>query len=117
MSQLRFKKAKPMRGKTRMERLVARIPNEEKLLEVLDKELPEERIRIFYAMRPYLRFKLSPTFDANKLPLAPYLGDRARIPQPAEPSPAETRPVDPALMTVPDAVVDLVDAKPGLFDR
>lgn len=81
MSQPRFKKPKPLRGKTRIERLAARIPNEEKLLELLDKELPEHRIQLFEAMAPHLRFRLSLEFNPKRLPEAPYTGDQSRIPQ------------------------------------
>lgn len=68
----RFKPAKPLRGtKSRMsktQRVAERIPNEELLLEWLANELPEHRPQLFDAIKPYLKFKLSPGFNRERIP-------------------------------------------------
>lgn len=65
---------KPLKGKTRIERVGERIRTEEVLLTLLAKEKPEHRIELFDRIAPYLKFRLSPGFDKLKLPDMPYAG-------------------------------------------
>lgn len=52
---------------SKAQRVAERIPSEELLLEWLANERPEHRLRLFEAVEPYLKFKLSPGFDRTKL--------------------------------------------------
>jgi hypothetical protein len=74
---------KPLAGtnsrKSRVQRVAERVPNEERLLEWLGNELPEHRVRLFEAVEPYLKFKVSPGFDKQKLPLMPHTPVESRI--------------------------------------
>lgn len=76
-----FKPMKPIAGPPRIARLAARIRNEEILLELLAKELPDNRIDLFTRIRPFLRFALSPTFLPANLPAMPYTGPRTAAQQ------------------------------------
>jgi hypothetical protein len=80
---MRLKRMKPIRGtnsrKSRVQRVAERVPNEERLLEWLANELPEHRIRLFEAVEPYLKFRVSPGFDKGKLPLMPHTAVESKI--------------------------------------
>lgn len=53
---------------SKTQRVAERIPNEERLLEWLANELPEHRLRLFAAVEPYLKFKLSAGFKRERIP-------------------------------------------------
>jgi hypothetical protein len=80
---MRLKRMKPIRGtnsrKSRVQRVAERVPNEERLLEWLANELHEHRIRLFEAVEPYLKFRVSPGFDKGKLPLMPHTAVESKI--------------------------------------
>lgn len=71
-----FKRMKPIAGPSRIQRIGARIRNEEIFLELLAKELPEHRIQLCNQLVPYLKFRLSPGFKIERLPDMPYTGPR-----------------------------------------
>lgn len=80
---MKFKRMKSIQGtnsrKPRVQRVAERVPNEERLLEWLANELPEHRIRLFEAVEPYLKFKVSDAFDKLKLPLMPHTAVESQI--------------------------------------
>jgi hypothetical protein len=59
--------------KSRAQRVAERVPDEERLLEWLQNEQPEHRVRLLEAIEPFLRFRLSPGFDRARLADMPYL--------------------------------------------